>query len=161
MATSFSGQEFSGTLGDLTNNSMPIGSCPARLPEVAYFLPLSFGIGVQWCGRSCHRDIVQYVELLLLQKVFIFHTMGALIFKVNTKGLYNFLRKKLKLDLGNFEPPDHLNVDASDLVSQAVLRKVVVFKKCRKDMVLMKFKLPVEADVIKTGNQFQFRHMST
>ena len=82
--------------------------------------------------------------------------MGALIFKVNTKGLYNFLKKKLKLDLGIFEPPDHLNVDASDLVSQAVLRKVVVFKKCRKDMVLMKFKLPVEADVIKTGNQFRF-----
>ena len=52
-------------------------------------------------------------------------------------------------------------MDASDLVSQAVLRKVVLFKKCRKDMVLMKFKLPVEADVLKKGNQFWFRHMST
>ena len=34
----------------------------------------------------------------------------------------------LKLNMGIFEPPDHHNLDATDLTSQAVSRKVVVFK---------------------------------
>ena len=107
----------------------------------------SFGIGVQWCGASYHREVVQYRELLLLQKFFLFILWEHW---PSTPKICTISQKKL--DLSIFEPPYHHNLDGSDIVTQAVSRKVVVFKESWKDMVLIKFKLPVEADVIQIGN---------
>ena len=60
----------------------------------------------------------------------------------------------LKLNMGIFEPPDHHNLDATDLTSQAVSRKVECIQGKLKGHLA--HKVQVEADVIQTGNQSQF-----